>query len=356
MSVLVLAGGTGGHVYPGLAVAERLRRDGHHVAWLGTKNGLESRVVPEAGIALHCVRVSGLRGKGVMRWCLAPFMLAFGFIQSLWIIARMQPRAVLGMGGFVTGPAGVAAWLLGRPLLVHEQNAVPGFTNVQLVRLARDVMESFPGSFGPAVRARHTGNPVRQRIAEIDEPAGRLAGRNGPLRLLVLGGSQGAQILNDTVPPALAQLRGERPCVRHQAGPRNIESARAGYAAAGVDACLLDFIEDMPAAYEWADLVLCRAGATTVAELAAAGVASILVPFPHAVDDHQTCNARYLSEAGAAILMDQQELQPSGLCTLIADLGHARDRLLDMAVAARRLAMPNATATVAQLCVEDAGG
>lgn len=350
-SVVIMAGGTGGHVFPALAVAERLRGQGVNVVWMGTRRGLEAQVVPAAGIPMEWVAISGLRGKGALSWLLAPFKLALALFQSMGILLRRRPMAVLGMGGFVAGPGGLAAWLLRRPLLIHEQNAVAGLTNRLLARLAHRAMEAFPGSLGP--KAVLTGNPVRPEIAALPAPEQRLAGRSERLRLLVLGGSLGAQALNETVPAALAQIGpAQRPEVWHQAGARNIDEARRSYADAGVEARVVPFIANMAEAYAWADLVLCRAGALTVAELAAAGVGSILVPFPHAVDDHQTRNAEYLVREGAALLIPQRQLDAARLRDLLLELGQDRGRLLGMAAAARRVAQPDAAERVAALCLE----
>ena len=355
--VLVMAGGTGGHVYPALAVARALRECGRQVVWLGTRQGLEADVVPREGIAIHFVRISGLRGKRVNRWFKAPFQLVFALLQSLVIVLRCWPHVVLGMGGFATGPGGLAAWLLRRPLLIHEQNAVPGLTNQILVRFAVRVMEAFPGSFPTHYLASHTGNPVRERLVSIPPPEQRLVGRHGNLRLLVLGGSQGARALNELVPAALAEMeRSEQFEVWHQAGAQNLEGARASYEALGVKAHVVSFIDQMEDAYGWADLVVSRAGAMTVSELAAVGVASILVPFPYAVDDHQTFNARYLADSGAAILVPQADLSAARLSRLFSELSRARKRVLSMATAARDLAVRDATRRVTALCIEAAGG
>jgi UDP-N-acetylglucosamine--N-acetylmuramyl-(pentapeptide) pyrophosphoryl-undecaprenol N-acetylglucosamine transferase len=293
--VLIVAGGTGGHVFPALAVASALRERGVEVTWLGTRRGMEAKRVPEAGFPLDWVEVRGLRGKGVVGWLLAPFRLLRALIQALAVMRRRAPDVVLGMGGFVSGPGGLAARLSGRPLVIHEQNAIPGLTNRLLSRLAGRVLVGFPGTF-PG-RERHTGNPVRAAIARLPEPAARLAGRSGPMRLLVLGGSQGALGLNRVVPEALAELSPEaRPEVWHQAGERHVALAQEEYGQAGVEGRVVAFIDDMSVAYAWADLVLCRAGALTIAELAAAGVGALLVPYPHAVDDHQSANAAFLAD------------------------------------------------------------
>ena len=354
--VLIMAGGTGGHVFPALAVAEELVARGVAVSWLGTRRGLEARVVPAAGYPLETMRVSGLRGKGVMRLLLAPFMLLIALLQALVILLRLRPQAVLGMGGFASGPGGVVAWLLRRPLLIHEQNSVAGMTNRWLAPLARTVMEAFPGSMPAKYRPVHTGNPVRVEITRLPEPAERLAQRRGALRVLVIGGSLGAHALNTTVPAALARLSPGNSCsVRHQTGAADVDAVRQAYAAAGIEAQVSAFIDDMAAAYAWADLVVCRAGALTVAELAVVGVAAILVPFPHATDDHQTGNARFLADAGAAILVPQATLGPERLGRMLDDFAVQREVLLEMADRARSLALPQAARRVAELCLQAAG-
>jgi UDP-N-acetylglucosamine--N-acetylmuramyl-(pentapeptide) pyrophosphoryl-undecaprenol N-acetylglucosamine transferase len=354
--VLIMAGGTGGHVFPALAVAEELVARGVAVSWLGTRRGLEARVVPAAGYPLETLQVSGLRGKGMLRLLLAPFMLLIALLQALVILLRLRPRAVLGMGGFASGPGGVMAWLLRRPLLIHEQNSVAGMTNRWLAPLARTVMEAFPGSLPAKYHSLHTGNPVRREITCLPEPAERLAGRKGKLCVLVIGGSLGAHALNTSVPGAMAGLSsGKSFHVRHQTGAADLEAVRRAYAAAGIDAQVDAFIDDMAAAYAWADLVICRSGALTVAELAVVGVAAILVPFPHATDDHQTGNARFLADAGAAILMPQDTLDPERLGQLLDDFATQRTVLLEMAGRARSLALPQAARRVAELCLQAAG-
>ena len=348
--ILIMAGGTGGHVFPALAVAEQLRSLGWPVAWLGTRAGLEARVIPPTGIPVHWIRVGGLRGKGGLRQLSAPFMLAVALVQAARIVLRLRPAVVLGMGGFVTGPGGAVAWLLRRPLVIHEQNSVAGMTNRLLAHLAGTVLEAFPNSLRGAV---HTGNPVRSSIADLEfrEPQ---AGTRRP-RLLVVGGSLGAAVLNERLPVALASLPDAvRPEVWHQTGLRHLDSARASYRDAAVEVRLQAFIDDMAAAYQWADLVLCRAGALTIAELAAVGVASILVPYPHAVDDHQTANAHYLVAAGAAVLLPQSELTPERLCEHLGLLQQPA-RLAGMARAARRQARPDAAAQVAAHCIAASG-
>jgi UDP-N-acetylglucosamine--N-acetylmuramyl-(pentapeptide) pyrophosphoryl-undecaprenol N-acetylglucosamine transferase len=349
--VMIAAGGTGGHVFPALAVANHLRGKGIDVVWLGTRRGLEARVVPAGGIPIYWVSVAGLRGKGRLAWMFAPLRLALALAQTLLILFRTHPTAVLGMGGFVAGPAGLAAWMLRKPLLVHEQNARPGLTNRWLAPLATRVLEAFPHAFAESLGPVVTGNPVRPQIASLPLPAERLAGREGPIRLLVLGGSQGAQVFNEVVPAGLALMDGEdRPEVWHQTGVQHIAQARKRYQQVGVTARLVPFIDDMAEAYAWADLVLCRAGALTVAEIAAAGTASVLVPYPYAADDHQTLNADFLGRTQAAIVIRQTQFSATRLSALIQDLARNRPRLSEMSVQARRLAQPQATARVAEAC------
>ncbi|HAJ92547.1 MAG TPA: undecaprenyldiphospho-muramoylpentapeptide beta-N-acetylglucosaminyltransferase [Gammaproteobacteria bacterium] len=354
--VLIMAGGTGGHVFPALAVAAELSARGIAVAWLGTRRGLEARVVPAAGYPLETVRVSGLRGKGVLRLLLAPFMLMVALLQALLIQLRLRPCAVLGMGGFASGPGGVTAWLLRRPLLVHEQNSVAGMTNRWLLPFARTVMEAFPGSLPGKYQPVHTGNPVRAEITRLPSPAERFAARSGALRVLVIGGSLGAHALNETVPAAVQQLAaGQSLQLHHQTGSADVAGVQAAYAAFGMDARVEAFIEDMAAAYAWADVVICRAGALTVAELAVVGVASILVPYPHATDDHQTGNARFLADAGAAILMPQATMSADKLAGLLSDFLEQRSLLEEMAGHAQALALPDAAHRVAALILQAAG-
>ena len=354
--ILVMAGGTGGHVYPALAVARALQQRSQAVVWLGTHRGLESRVVPAAGIPIEWVSVSGLRGKGIAEILLAPFRLIHALVQSLHVMWKHRPAAVLGMGGFVSGPGGLAAWLTLRPLVIHEQNAVAGLTNRLLARLARVVLQAFPGSFNSRVDAETVGNPVRVDIASIEAPETRLAGRSGPIRLLVLGGSQGALALNEAVPEALSRLpEALRPVVRHQTGERTLSAARQAYEAQGIEADLAPFIEDMAEAYAWADLVICRAGALTVAEIAAAGLPAIFVPFPAAVDDHQTANARPMVEAGAAEIMHQRDMTGSSLADLLRRWLDNREALRDRARNARSLAMPDSLARITGHCLAAAG-
>lgn len=350
-SVVVMAGGTGGHVFPALAVAEALRARGIAIHWLGTRAGIEADLVPARGFAITYLDVSGVRGQGLARLVLAPFKVARAVLAAMRALRAVQADAVIGLGGYVTGPGGVAARLLGLPLFIHEQNAIAGFTNRLLARMATQVLEAFPGAFAPAPKVRCVGNPVRADIAALPAPAERFANRDGALRILVLGGSQGAVALNELVPEALARLARQQPLViRHQAGRRNQDKAVAKYAAVGLAAEVLPFIDDMAAMYSWADLVICRSGALTVSELAAAGVGAVLIPFPHAVDDHQTANGRYLSDAGAALLFAQATLTAERLAEALSPL-LARERLLAMATAARALAQPQATARVVAACL-----
>jgi len=344
---MIMAGGTGGHVFPGLAVAELLRQSGWRVVWLGAKTGMEAALVPKRGFDMAWVSFSGVRGKGPLAFLLLPLKLLVAFWQSARAIFAHRPDVVLGMGGYISFPGGMMAALLGKPLVIHEQNAIPGLANKVLAAVADQVLCAFPGALK---RASVTGNPVRPEIAAIAAPESRYTGRSGPIRVLVVGGSLGAQALNDVVPRALALLTGERPVLTHQSGAKHIDSLRRAYAAAGVPAKAFAFIEDMAGAYAEADLVICRAGATTVAEIAAAGVASVLIPYPHAVDDHQTANARFLADAGATVLVPQSELSPERLAEVLA--GFDRLRLRDMARRARSLARPGAAAAVATACAE----
>ena len=354
--VMIMAGGTGGHVFPALAVARELTGRNQPVVWLGTRRGMEARVVPAAGITLEYIRVQGLRRRGALAWLLAPFGILLALTDALRVLRRCRPRLVLGMGGYAAGPGGVAAWLLRLPLVIHEQNAVAGLTNRLLARLAREVLQAFPGAFPSRVRARTIGNPVRREIAVLPAPADRFADRSGPLRLLVLGGSQGARAINQAVPAALALLSaGQRPEVWHQSGEATLEETAAAYRAAGAEARLVPFIDDMALALGWADLVLSRAGALTIAELAATGVGAILVPYPSAVDDHQTRNAAYLVDAGAATLLPQPELGPERLARMLASAAADRDALLARAERARALAWPAATEAVALACLAHGG-
>ena len=350
MHVVIMAGGTGGHVFPALAVADELRSRGVSVSWIGTQRGLEADVIPAAGIEIDWISISAVRGKGLSGWLSAPFRILKAVSEAKAIMKRRQPSLVLGMGGFVAGPGGLAAWLSGVPLLIHEQNSIAGMTNRQLSRFAKKVMVAFPNAFSGS-KVVNVGNPLRGPIINVEAPEKRFAGRNTGLRILVIGGSLGAAALNETVPQALKSLALAYE-VWHQTGKRNLEETKTWYAQAGVSGRVVPFIEDMAEAYAWADIVICRAGALTVGELAAVGVGSILVPFPHAVDDHQTTNAQYLVENGAAICIQQADLEAGKLSQLLETYTRDRQKLLSMAIAARALGRPRATKDVADLCME----
>lgn len=351
--VMIAAGGTGGHVYPALAVAAVLRGWDIPVVWLGTRAGLEADVVPAAGIELDYLEIGGLRGKGWRTRLAAPLQLLRAAWQASRVLGRRRPRALLGMGGFAAGPGGLVARLRGCPLVIHEQNAVAGLTNRVLARLAHRVLEAIPNTFGPHARARATGNPVRAEIAALPPPSERFAERSGPLRVLVLGGSQGARWLNEQLPAALGRLpAAEQPVIRHAAGRRNLDAARAAYAEAGVEARVEPYIDDMADALGWADAVIARAGAMTVAEIATVGVGALFVPFPHAVDDHQTRNAEWLVAAGAARVLPESEADPARLAQELGQLLSDRAALADRAQRARALAQPDAAETVARTLLE----
>ncbi len=348
---MIMAGGTGGHVMPGLAVAAEMHARDWSVVWLGNRSGMEATLVPQHGITMQWVRIGGVRGKGLATRLLLPLRLVVAFHDSIRALRAARPSVVLGMGGYVAFPGGMMAWLLRRPLVVHEQNSVAGLTNRLLARLADRVLEAFPGTLPGA---RCTGNPLRAAMLRDEAPQARYARRAGALRLLVVGGSLGAQALNEIVPQALASLPARsRMQVVHQSGRGRREALEARYRELGVAATVLEFIDDMAGAYEQADLLVCRAGAMTVAEIAAIGVASVLVPFPHAVDDHQTGNARFLSEHGAAVLLPQPALNPARLAALLE--GFDRPALAAMAARARALARPDAARRVADACEEAAG-
>ncbi len=359
-TLMIMAGGTGGHVYPALAVAEEMRARGWDVFWLGTRAGLEARVVPSAGIDMVWVSMSGLRGHGLLRKLLIPFMLLVAFWQSLRAILSRRPDVVLGMGGYTAFPGGMMASLLNKPLVIHEQNSIAGLTNRVLACLAERVLVAFPSAFTHKtdkpvpcgkVDSVWVGNPVREPISRLAADTEKYAGREGPLRLLVVGGSLGATALNELLPKALAMLPPEkRPEAVHQSGRQHVEKLRANYAAAGVGADARDYIEDMATLYEWCDVAVCRAGAMTVAELACAGVPAVLVPFPYAVDDHQSTNAAFLCDAGAAWCMQQKDLTAEKLAAHLAVL--TREQLAEMSKKAQALAKPEATRTVADICEE----
>ena len=353
--VLIMAGGTGGHIFPGLAVAAALRARDVPVLWLGAEGGMENRIVPEHHLTLRTLHVKGLRGKGLAQRIAAPWMLVRAMIGAWRALREANPRSVLSMGGYVAGPGGVAAWLQRRPLLVHEQNRIAGFTNRVLARIARKVMAGFADAFPAEAHAEWTGNPVRADIAALPAPEARFANRTGAPRLLVLGGSLGARTLNLGLPNALSRIPAERrPEVRHQCGARHLEDTRAAYARVDVEARVEPFIADMASAYAWADFVICRAGALTLAELAAEGLGSILLPFPYAVDDHQTQNAEGFVAAGAAELVQDRDFDATRFAGMLERLLRDADKRLAMANAARTLAKPDAADVIAQRCLEAA--
>lgn len=352
-TILIMAGGTGGHVFPGIAAAHLLQAEGHHVEWLGTQHGLDTLLVPKANIPLHKISIRGLRGKNKLSLLLAPFKVVYAIAQSVKILRQLKPDVVLGMGGYVTGPGGIAAWLLRIPLIIHEQNAIAGKTNLWLSHFSTQNLVAFPDAFPQHIKTTWVGNPVRSAIAQLPLPTERLAARQGKINILVFGGSQGAQAINQLVPRVLAKFPDSvRPVVWHQSGEKHLADLTMFYQTAQVDAKLFSFIDDMAQAYAWADLVICRAGALSVSEIAAAGVASILIPFPQAVDDHQTANANFLVKAGAAYCLQEKTLTELSLYQLLLDLMQNRSMLLSMANAARQLAKPNATHDVIMACLK----
>lgn len=351
-NVLIMAGGTGGHVFPALAAADCFRQQGLHVEWLGTAKGIESSLVPVADIKLHCLNVAGLRGKGIKALLKAPFQLFCALKQAIHLIRQVKPVCVLGMGGFASGPGGLAAWLLRKPLVIHEQNAVAGTTNRLLAPLSKQVLCGYPIALGGR-KNQFIGNPVRPEITQLPSPDERGVGASKRLRILVLGGSLGAKAINDVLPVAISNIAKEqRPEIWHQTGKAHDENVEAVYTQLGVEAKVEAFIDDMAKAYGWADLVICRAGALTVAELTAAGLASVLVPLPHAIDDHQTENARWLSENKAGILLKQSELTPTGLAEMLNNYENDRDVLMTMAKAARALAKIEVAQQIVTTCLE----
>lgn len=353
-NVLIMAGGTGGHVFPALACAREFQARGYSVHWLGTPRGIENDLVPQAGLPLHRIQISGLRGKGAVALLKAPFQLLRALLQARRVMREVQPVCVLGLGGFVTGPGGLAAKLAGVPLIIHEQNAVAGTSNRLLAPIAARVCEAFPETFPASAKRRTTGNPVRPELF-LETPRQRLDGRKP--RLLILGGSLGAEPLNKLLPAALVQIPEQlRPEIFHQAGKQHHEITAQRYREAGVEAEVVPFIKDMARAYAWADLVVCRAGALTVSELAAAGLPSMLVPLPHAIDDHQSRNADYLAREGAAFLLPQATTGAADLAAHLTEVLMQPERLQSMAASARRLAKPDATRTVVDICLEVARG
>lgn len=362
LQVLVMAGGTGGHVFPALAVADELRARGAQIHWLGTTRGIESRLVPAAQIPLHFIAVEGVRGRGIVGLIKAPFLIIYAVLQALQIIRAVQPDVVIGFGGFASGPGGLAAFLARKPLVIHEQNAVAGTTNRLLAKVARRILAAFPHAFSslPEQAVAVVGNPVRQQIKELELAQVRYSARAQqqlPVRLLILGGSLGAKAINELVPQALAQLPiNLRPQVWHQTGKNHAEATIASYMQHQVNAKVDAFIDDMAAAYAWADVVICRAGALTVSELMMAGVAAILIPLPSAIDDHQTFNAKNLSDVGAGIALVQKDLTAAKLAALLLTELADRNHLMSMAEKAQQLAKPNAAAQVADICEEVARG
>ena len=350
--ILICDGGTGGHIIPGLAIAKDLQQQGVRVTWLGTKAGLEAQLVPAAGIPISYITIGGMRGKGLLTKLITPFKIFIALVQASKMLIQHRPRLVLGMGGFVTGPAGLAAWLLGIPLVIHEQNAIAGTTNRMLARLAAKVLTGFPNCFATLKHAHYTGNPVRAELLQLPPLSDRIGSRTaGKLKLLVLGGSRGALALNQTVPNALASLATSNIEVWHQAGQQHWQTTSALYQSLQVTAKVVPFIDNMPAAYGWADLIVCRAGALTIAEIAAVGIASILVPFPYAIDDHQSKNAEFLSLQAAAILVPQAEFTPLKLAQLLDELLHAPEKLNTLATNAYELANKHALAAVSAQCM-----
>ncbi len=348
---MIMAGGTGGHIFPALSVAENLRARGWNIVWLGSRAGMEATLVAPQGYVMAWISMSGVRGKSLLRMLVLPLQLLIAFWQSARAIFAHRPDVVLGMGGYASFPGGMMASLFNRPLAIHEQNSIAGLANRVLAKVADRVLAGFPDAFGTSTAVIWTGNPVRNEVAALAAPEQRYRARSGPLRLTVMGGSLGAQVLNETVPQALALLPVPgRPLVTHQSGARQLAAVEANYQRAGVTATLTPFITDMAAQYAESDVIICRAGASTITELAAAGIASVLVPFPHAVDDHQTYNARYLAERGAAVLVPQSELTPHQLAGLLR--GFTREALLSMAQKAREASKPEATRAVAEECIE----
>lgn len=348
--VLIMAGGTGGHVFPGLAIAERLRAEGVDVQWLGTQQGLEAKLVPEAHIPLHFISISGIRGKGISRLLMAPPRLCMAVWQSAQLIRQLKPDVVLGLGGFVSGPGGIASYLLGQTLVIHEQNAKPGTTNKWLAKVAKKVLEGFPNTFSKRQKVETVGNPVRADIIKMPSPQ---RGNKPRLALLVVGGSLGASTINQLLPKTLALLPAEmRPDIYHQTGEKHYADTVSAYNRAGISAKIVPFIKEMNEAYAWADVVLCRAGALTISELCAAGLGAILVPFPHAIDDHQTANANFMANEQAALLAQQSALTADRLADILQEFIQSPARCQTMAEAAYRLRKADATDKVLSICKE----
>lgn len=349
-SVLVMAGGTGGHVIPALTVAEVLRSRGYQVHWLGAEQGIENRLVPAHNFPLHRLAISGVRGNGVLRKLMAPLKLVRAIYAACKIIRNIRPKLTIGFGGFASGPGGIASFMSGVPLIIHEQNAVPGLTNRVLSKVARNVLQAFAGAFSGS--AMTVGNPVRDAIVALPAPEQRYAERQGDLNILITGGSQGALALNRSLPAQLAKVAGDVSVnIRHQAGRGRVDEAESAYQAARLNADVTEFIDDMAQAYGWADLIICRAGASTVCEVAAAGVAALFVPLPSAVDDHQTFNARWLSDEGAALLLPQSELESGSLQKKLSE-HFSREKLQEIASRARSMAIIDSAEKVAEICQE----
>ncbi len=355
-TIIIMAGGTGGHVFPALAVANEMVSQGINVSWLGTRKGLEAKLVPQHGFEIDYISVSGLRGNGIMGWLMAPFRLTYALSQAIAIYRKRQPDLILGMGGFVTGPGGVAAKLLGKVLVIHEQNAIAGLTNRLLSTIADRVLQAFPQTFFQNNKLTTTGNPVRKEIIKLTTPQERIKQHEGAIRILVVGGSLGALALNKTIPEALSLLdTASHPVVRHQCGEKHLKMTQELYQQYGVTAEVKPFIDDMAESYQWADLVICRSGALTVSELATAGVASLLIPFPYAVDDHQYYNGQYLVQGNGAELVRQDAFTPVWLAeflkTFCCDVNKGREKLLAMASSSHKLAKNGATTDVVTICV-----
>jgi len=354
--IVIMAGGTGGHVFPALAVAEFLKEQGWQVSWLGTHKGLESRIVPESGIEIDWLSISGIRGKGLASKVMAIFMLFKACLQAYKILRKRKPDVVLGMGGYVAGPGGLMARILGIPLVIHEQNRIPGTTNRLLARFANQVLQAFPNSFSMKLNAKHTGNPLRKRFVSASEHERKRKQVEKEVRILIIGGSQGAQILNNIVPEAIAEFRALNDQsitvkIIHQTGEALLSQVKDRYDALGVQAKTSSFIDDMVEVYQWADLVICRAGAMTVSEVSAMGLPAIFIPLPTAIDDHQAANARYLTDNGAALLLTQSELNPEILAEyIIKTLKNSNE----MRASTLNLARLDATTLVANYCSTEA--
>jgi UDP-N-acetylglucosamine--N-acetylmuramyl-(pentapeptide) pyrophosphoryl-undecaprenol N-acetylglucosamine transferase len=349
-TIMIMAGGTGGHVIPGLAVAGEMQRRHWEVVWLGHPKGMEAALTAKAGIPMRPVVFSGFRGKGLFQQALMPLNILRAFWQSVKALRDVKPQVVLGMGGYIALPGGLMASLLGKPLVVHEQNSVAGLTNKILSGVADRCLNAFPSNLAKSLpKGEWVGNPVRETLINMAEPTARYAARQGPLRLSIVGGSLGAVALNELVPQAMALIaKADRPVITHQSGRGRLAALEQAYKDAGVEAQCVEFIDDMTPIYEHSDLLICRAGAMTVSEIAAVGIASLMVPFPAAVDDHQTTNANFLVDAQAGLMMQQRDLSPDRLANAVTTLG--RQALVQMACAARALAKPDATQKVADVC------